>query len=351
MTEQDLLTAEWITPLRHAVTQEFAVAIEALCERRPQLQEERHQLDERRKGWSTSLADPNLNPKLRELIQTEWAHAVERSEEIDAQLAEASAGDRSVDELFDLAAAARRLVRLEKVLASDDATLVNLELSQYLDRIECDRDGCVMVRTCKLGAFPDALNALLAKFESASSPPNCGRAGDADPDQPSVLQSAPRRRAKLRVDPFAADALEQKDAAHFISDPNRFSDLPSIWFWEERASIPEKTCWASENAVEVARMRGRGLTMEALAEHFGKTVPTVRAALRRAVQTEPSVKDLPKKMRRAKWAIDHAGEVARLKRQGMSTIELAEHFGKSDTTIREALTHAERHQQEAGGVS
>ena len=45
-------------------------------------------------------------------------------------------------------------------------------------------------------------------------------------------------------------------------------------------------------------------------------------------------------MPRRRWHEDHAVEVAALKANGMSTRELAEHFGKSEPTIRKALEHA-----------
>ncbi len=72
------------------------------------------------------------------------------------------------------------------------------------------------------------------------------------------------------------------------------------------------------------------------------TPPTIRKALKYATQALGIVlSSLPKKMARADWAKDHAVEVARLKASGRNTVELAEHFGKSDTTIRKALKHAE----------
>ena len=55
---------------------------------------------------------------------------------------------------------------------------------------------------------------------------------------------------------------------------------------------------------------------------------------------DESVKRLPKKMPRACWPKDHAAEVVKLKAKGMSTKEIASHLGKSNTTIRAALTYA-----------
>jgi hypothetical protein len=62
----------------------------------------------------------------------------------------------------------------------------------------------------------------------------------------------------------------------------RFAGLGPEWFWEDTFQLPRKTCWAREQAAEVARLRAGGLTLEELAVHFGKSVPTIRAALKRA---------------------------------------------------------------------
>ena len=85
--------------------------------------------------------------------------------------------------------------------------------------------------------------------------------------------------------------------------------------------------------------------MEKVAAHFGKTVPTIRAALKYAC-ADGSFQELPAKMPRARWHVDHAAEVAALKAQGMTTAELAQHFQKSDTTIRAALKSAKEQTDE-----
>jgi transposase len=99
-------------------------------------------------------------------------------------------------------------------------------------------------------------------------------------------------------------------------------------------------CWSKVNSAEVARMRATGMTVEKLAKHFKKSIPTIRRALENAAADEPSVKQLPKKIRRSCWAEEHAEEVAALAAGGMSINDLATHFAKTDTTIYRALTHA-----------
>lgn len=98
--------------------------------------------------------------------------------------------------------------------------------------------------------------------------------------------------------------------------------------------------WAEENALTVAHQRAAGMTMEQLAKHFKKSIPTIRSAIGKAARLDQAVRDLPKKMPRSRWAEDHAAEVAAMKREGTSTAAIARHFRKSETTIRAALAFA-----------
>jgi hypothetical protein len=164
-------------------------------------------------------------------------------------------------------------------------------------------------------------------------------AGDACMEEKTGI-GTPRRRARLRVDESEHGGVDLSDALYTAADPNRFAGLEERWFWTDVFQIPRRKSWAEENAVEVAAARAAGLTMEKLAEQFGKTVPTIRAALRFAASVEESVRQLPRKMPRRRWHEEHAREVAAKKADGLGTGALAAYFGKSDTTIRAALDYA-----------
>ena len=98
--------------------------------------------------------------------------------------------------------------------------------------------------------------------------------------------------------------------------------------------------WAEAHAAEVAQLHAT-MTMQQLAAHFGKTIPTIRNTLRKAAASGVLAAALPKKLRRACWAEDQAAEIIAMKKEGKSTVEIAQHFGKSDTTIRAALKLAQ----------
>jgi hypothetical protein len=50
--------------------------------------------------------------------------------------------------------------------------------------------------------------------------------------------------------------------------------------------MPGRTCWSDEHAEEVARLRREtAWPLSKLAEHFDKSIPTIRRALSKAVTT------------------------------------------------------------------
>jgi DNA-binding CsgD family transcriptional regulator len=225
------------------------------------------------------------------------------------------------------------LHRLGEVLGGSNPTLGNLELSKHIDRIVCSPEGRVEMRGTLVGLFQGAVE-LLSREEGVAAPP--------PPTPPGAFPAVkPRRRGRLRIPSLSAESQETVGRIETALDPERFNGLPETFFWSESFVLEEKPCWAEEYAADVARLRASGLTMEKLAEHFDKTVPTIRKALRLAAQADEAVRSLPRKMPRACWAKDNAAEMTRLKAEGMSVPQIARQVGKSEPTIRAALKHAE----------
>ena len=216
----------------------------------------------------------------------------------------------------------------------------NLELSMHIDRIDGYVDGKVVMRTCRLGALTGVTD-ILAQDESVVS--------NARPNE-VVGRIRPRRRGRFRVDAPIADKRDWSAMVDFATDPERFAGLDENWFWKDTFQVPEPTCWAKEHAADVAARRKAGLTEEKLAIEFGKSIPTIRSALKYAAEVDESLNELPKKMPRARWHEDHAEEVAASKATGMGTCELARHFQKSDTTIRAAIKHAATRNARGGAM-
>jgi DNA-directed RNA polymerase specialized sigma24 family protein len=325
---------EWFTPLVEEVGQEIERMTGRQHDQHPALEQELRDIRAKVAGWSLSLANPVLNSGIRRAIEAEWENALEREQTITVLLNQNDRQDQRLTTIFDPAQVYERLEHLDRVLARNNPTLGNLELSMHIDRIDCYDDGKVVMRTCKLGTMSGAVDFL------ASDAPKV--AISSVPTDENIRMGTPRRRSRLRVDGLGDRGIDQTAALDTAADPQRFAGLDARWFWTDVFEIPRRKSWAEEHAAKVVEARTTGLTMEKLAEKFGKTVPTIRTALRFAASVDESVNQLPQKMPRSRWHEDHASEVAAKKAEGLGTGALATYFGKSDTTIRAALEHARK---------
>ncbi len=101
-----------------------------------------------------------------------------------------------------------------------------------------------------------------------------------DHRHPEAMAAKPRRRAVRRVVAEDGNQAALQAAAHQAADVDRFAGLGPEWFWEDTFQVPGKRCWSEEHAVEVAaKKQETGWSLPKLAEHFGKSIPTIRRAL------------------------------------------------------------------------
>jgi len=327
---------KWLPDVIAQVRSELGRLSESEQQQGPALKAEHEALARNKKGWAQSLANPDLPTSLRTEIEIECATAGERMQEIENLLSEDACRHQAGEDLVDEDSILNRIERLSQVLAEHNPTLGNLELSLHIDKIVCAPDGSVTVRTCKLGALTGAIELLadddVGEFENAEGNNN---------SHPKH-QVNRRRRGRLRVTDADDSHVDMRALADFVADPHRFAGLGDEWFWEDQFIIPETTWPFQEMAIAVATDRLAGLTHEQLASQYDVTTPTIRKALKYAEEKlDIDLSALPQKMPRSRWHEDHAAEVAELKAaEGLSTQQLVERFGKSDTTIRAALTHA-----------
>lgn len=322
---------DWFGPLVEQVRRDLELMKTNEPDQRAAWIEEQKRLNDQVLGWSQSLANPRLPPEVRADIEVQYGQAKARLREL--QHASDSLDHRAeqVRDMLDPAVVLQRLHHLAQVLGGSNPTQANIELSRHIDRIDCFKEGKVVLHTSKLGVFEGAVKLL-------SRPVENGQVGQGNAF--SVIR--PRRRARLRADEQLAEEAPAVVAdPHVATDPRRFAGLDGCWFWQDTFDMPvQRPPWSEEHAAEVARLRAT-MTMEQLAAHFGKTIPTIRKALQKAAAAGVPVSDLPKKMSRACWAKKHAAEIIGMKQQGKGTLEIAKHFGKSDTTIRAALKLAQ----------
>jgi DNA invertase Pin-like site-specific DNA recombinase len=333
---------DWLTPLIADVRQEVACVTTSEPRMAVAWEQELKGLQAKQSGWALSLANPDLNSSIRAMIESEWEKAIVRQQELEGLLADREHSQERLDETVDCQKVLDRLGRLPEVLALNNPTRANLELSLHIDRIDCFQDGKVVMRTCKLGALAGAVEMLARNDQSDSAQ----GATTADYSVCGTAQATPRRRARLRVDGGA----DVKAAVNTAADPNRFAGLDDRWFWEDVFEIPEKVWPFQEMAIKVAIQRLAGKTHEELAAEFSVTVPTIRKALAHAAETDERFRDMPQKMPRSRWHEDNALTVAAKKAEGLGTNELVAFFKKSDTTIRAALDHARKLSEEASSA-
>lgn len=159
----------------------------------------------------------------------------------------------------------------------------------------------------------------------------------------SPYPGKPRRLARRRLGGTDRDSDDLKEEADWACNADRFADHGPDWFWEDELSIPDAPdSWAAANAQDVAnKRRETSWTLVQLAQHFGVHEQTIRKALKLALEKDPSLAAMPTKMPRARWEDSYYSEVAELRRSGKSIRELCSHFGKSPPLIRAALKLAE----------
>ena len=333
MTAHERRTPPWMPHLMDQVEAALGRLTVGKHDQRPALEQELQQIQDNAQGWSASLANSKLPLAVREVVEKQWAAAIERQHEIEAELSELTQQGLRAEELVEPEQVVDRLDRLAAVLAANDPTRGNLELSLHIDRIVCRRDDRVTLRMCKLGIMPDAVELLATSVVKPQ--------GDKGED---AVRSRARRRGKLRVveDDAGVDLRAQAD---FVADVDRFAGLGDEWFWIDEFVIPESSCWASDHADVVFQRRHETRWSYAkLAEEFDVTPPTIGAAIRKYLATHPEAADIELQRggkRRPKFDLTKfAAEARQLWIDGWSKEKLAKKYDCSAPTVGKAIALA-----------
>ncbi len=330
----------WLPELMERVREHLAELERAEPDRSAALQQELAQLDSNIKGWSQSLADPDLPVELRQAIQQQWKDALDRQQQIQQHIREQAVMCSRAEEVLDHDEVWTRLEKLAEVLAEHNPTLGNLELSFHIDRIDCHPDGRVEMRTCQLGALTGAYELVAesggAPVDDAAAAPGRG-----------TTATGPRRRTRLRLNYVDVERSQLQAAADFVADPYRFSDLGDEWFWTDTFQVPTKSpSWAEEHAEAVQRRynelkaaKGKKPSLNVLAAEFGKSRPTISAALKIAENggplRDPRCKDPGAPTIDAKAL---AAEFARLEQEeGLQRAVIAKRHGVHRNTVARVL--------------
>lgn len=335
MPTQPAQIPTWLPEIIEQVSANLELLNSGKQDRRPALEAELLDLEGKSQGWLLTLGEAKLPLKVREQILAAWNASVERQQAITADLAELEQVDRQADTLVDAEQITSRLARLDQVLATNDPTRGNLELSLHIDRITCFRDERVQLRLCKLGIMPDAVELLTPPVVKS-----------ADKEPPTGVKSRARRRGKLRVIDDEED-VDLRSQADFVADVERFAGLGDEWFWIDEFTIPPTSSWASDNAEIVFRRRQETrFSYAKLAAEYGVTAPTIGAAIRCYLAAHPDATDIQLQRggkRKPKFDLAKTGPEAKQRWLAGETKEkLARHFNCSLPTLDKALAFAYR---------
>lgn len=247
----------WLRELRKLVQTECLQRIRSEQDRRPLLEKERRQLQAKLRGWTKSLGNPALPESVRSEIEQEFSATCDRQHEVDGALRSLDVQLREQCTVDD-----RKLVHclstLSDILNRSSPTVVHRLLAHHIDRIVVGNRGEVNVSTHRLGVFEGSTLEFGPDGRSDRNPVAASAPGDRTPSSRS-----------------AAEANSERPCGSELSRGR--------WCNDELFRLPQRACWSAEHAEEVARFKAEtGLPLKQIGQHFGKSVPTIRRALRLA---------------------------------------------------------------------
>ncbi len=286
MEDERVRNLPWLPELRDEIQQALNSQAASAPDIRPALEHERQQLEEAALRMVDILGQSQAAPAVRLEIEADYNKALERRNDIDVQLAGQDSDDARRQTIVDPRQVIERVDHLADVLAKNNPTLGNLELSMHIDRIVCHPDGKVLMRTCKLGTLPDAIDVLATAPEVTDGQTRSAAVN-------GKAKARPRRRTRLRTDNTDDDKVDMRALADFAADPNRFSGLGDEWFWIDIFQVPgPRVPWYVEHAEAVFKRRQeKKLSYDELAREFGTSKPTAMAAVRHFLETHPEAVD------------------------------------------------------------
>ena len=270
---------QWFAPLMAKVRAELERLSAGAQDRAPLLQRELDDLDRRVGGLAQSLANPDLPPEVRRLLEQQCQEAIARRKQVESELAALGNRHSQAECLLDPQRALECLHRLGEALENASPTELNLELGRHVERIEVFPDRRVVMRSAPLGCFEGLVHQLYPRGGAAGVAEDRA-ASTATPDPNRVV---PAKRTRRGADSLVADVSCAAAGARFDPpDPARFEGLPAHWVWRDEFTAPVRRHWYEEHAAEVAAKRAQDTkhwSLARLKEHFGKSIPTIRKAL------------------------------------------------------------------------
>lgn len=288
----------WLPQLLADIRGELLHDAEQRQAQRPLLEREYSELNDRIHGWNESLGNPELAQAVRQHLERQFQDAMERQREIEAELAALNHEVTCVEQQLDANMVIKQLQRLADVLAGVNPTEINMELTRHVEAIRVHANGTVVMRTHRLGVFEGLAERLAEPIAPSSG-------GTPSEDASEGLSSAGgdgnddahAHNGNGVVHPRSTLPPRRATSWNFAAPPALFSQvlsvgqvrLPERWVDDYVVRMPEKHTWSVLNAAKVAELRAQGWTQQRLADHFGKSIPTIRKALRLAAEQDGGV--------------------------------------------------------------
>ncbi len=332
MTNHDLLKNPQFLDFVREVNRQLAELQPEAASVEARLIAELHALQQKMSGWMESLSKRDLPLSLRTAVEQQYDEADGRARQLETELQQVRHAENTRERLAAPEVVAERLLQQGELLAANNASALNLLLSQHIEGIHCDSEGRACVRLCKLGALGGAID-IVPRDPGVTTRPSTAT--------PAQFPARPRRRARLNPGDAIDDEEEVASANNFAVDPQRFGGLGEEWFTETVLEPPVHLSWAQQHARAVAEYRLQThCSMAKAGKHFGKSKPTIHAALVFARDTL-GIDALGKTVSRptlVNWPRENAAQVrAFFAQDTVSMADAVAHFEKSAPTIKKAL--------------
>ncbi len=322
----------WVSELIAEVRCGLETRLERDPDRRPMLENESKDIDSKVDGWTETLSKKDLSSLVRNQIEQQLNLALERKQKIGVELEMRANAIQHVSKVLDVNMVIDRLGYLAQVLAGGNASDMNEQLAKQIESLAVHPDGTVVMRTNRLGVFEGASEMLAGSGELSTKQ-------DSEPGDYTICPRALSRRR-------TTGPAETSKLAKPSGVIERMVALPDKWVDEAIFSMPTENSFAKKHGEEVFLRRQAGkLSFVKLADEFGVTPPTCRAALKYYLETHPAVTDgvklRPGGKRPAKFDVSmFGGETRALWEVGWSKLKLAKKFACSTSTIDKALVWA-----------
>lgn len=272
---------EWFVPFVERCHGECEKLRQGQPRREADLMSQIQDLQDRMSGWRDSLGRRDLPTAVRLDLEQDYARASDEKIRLESLAAAEQARERQSEAAFRPGQVIDALRHLDQVLSGSNVTLLNMELSKHIERIECFADGRIVLRGTWIGLFEGAIALLTPPSVTVPLPTEAGVEACTSKGA-TVEQIRPRQLTRRKVNCLTGGREMMSVAVERSTDPNRYRELAPELKWAEVFYIARKLSWSEEHAQQVVEYKAQnpGLSLNQIAKHFGVSRPTISNVLK-----------------------------------------------------------------------